>query len=59
MKNWLCGLVLSGFLSNLVAQTPSVNRTESSPTGYVLIGILLLAIVIFMLYRRQKRKFND
>ncbi|MFD2744356.1 MULTISPECIES: LPXTG cell wall anchor domain-containing protein [Sphingobacterium] len=59
MKRWLCGLVLSGFLSDLMGQTPSVNQTESSPTGYVLIGILLLAIVIFILYRRQKRKFND
>ena len=59
MKKWLCGLVLSGFLSNLVAQTTPVDQNESSPTSYVLIGILLLAIVIFMLYRRQKRKFND
>ncbi len=59
MKEWLCVLVLTGLLSNLVAQTTAGERAESSPTGYVLIGIGLLAIIIVMLYRRQKRKFND
>lgn len=59
MKKWMCGLVLSGFLSNLVAQTTSVDQTESSPTGYVLIGIALLLVVVIILIRRQKRKFND
>lgn len=59
MKKWMCGLVLSGFLSNLVAQTTSVDQTESSSTGFVLIGVALILLVIIMLIRRQKRKFND
>lgn len=59
MKKWMCGLVLSGFLSNLVAQTTGTEQTESSSTAYVLIGVALLLLIIIMLVRRQKRKFND
>lgn len=59
MKKWILGLVWSGILSSVVAQTTSTEEPESSPTGYIFIGVLMIIVVIFILARRQKRKFND
>ncbi len=59
MRKWLCGLILFGSVFGSVAQTMNENEAEHSPISYVLIGIGILAVVIIMLYRRQKRKFND
>lgn len=32
---------------------------DSSPVAYVLISMLVIGLIIYMLLRRQKRKFND
>ncbi len=44
----------------LFAQDSSTADThERSSLGYLIIGVLVLIVVIFMLYSRQKRKYND
>ncbi len=46
-------------LAKLVAAQSGDEVEKASPTGAIIIGGLLLIVVIFMLYNRQKRKYND
>lgn len=32
---------------------------ETSPTAAIIVGAIVLVAIIVVLYRRQKRKFND
>ncbi|MFD2555807.1 FeoB-associated Cys-rich membrane protein [Sphingobacterium tabacisoli] len=40
------------------AQTGSGSE-KTSPTVFIIIGLVLLVIVVFMLYNKQKRRYND
>ena len=40
-----------------LAQSEKVEK--DSPVSAIIIGVLLLIVVIFMLYNKQKRKYND
>lgn len=33
--------------------------SQTSPTGFIIIGAILLILVVVILYSRQKRRFND
>lgn len=41
-----------------LAQEQSVHE-EKSATGYIIISAIILTAVIVILYKRQKRKFNE
>ncbi len=32
---------------------------ETSPTAAIIVGAIILLAIVIVLYRRQKRKFND
>ncbi|MFZ4863005.1 hypothetical protein ACL9RF_12565 [Sphingobacterium sp. Mn56C] len=60
MRKWQTALFLM-LLSQLGwAQTQEGYEAEhGSPTAYIVIGALVVIIAIFMLYNKQKRKYND
>jgi len=46
-------------LAQLVAAQSGDVAEKTSPTGAIIIGVLLLIVIIVVLYSRQKRKYND
>lgn len=34
-------------------------RDGSSPTAFIVVGVAVLLLIVIVLFRRQKRKFND
>ncbi|WP_196940518.1 LPXTG cell wall anchor domain-containing protein [Sphingobacterium pedocola] len=58
MSKWKSVLLLTLLANAAWAESTEVEST-SSPTGFLIIGGLLLLVIIFILYNRQKRKFND
>lgn len=41
------------------AQATTETEEESSPVAYILIGMVVIGLMIYMLQKRQKRKFNE
>lgn len=60
MSKWF-GIFMLTCLSEIARaqDTTSSNAGEFSSAVYVGIGGALIVIIIFVLIRRQKRKFND
>lgn len=46
-------------LANMVKAQSDNETDKQSPTVFIIIGIVLLVVVVFMLFNRQKRKYND
>lgn len=40
-------------------QDIATDGNETSPTAAIIVGAIVLALIVIVLYRRQKRKFND
>lgn len=59
MKVFVFLLAFLGIGLHAFAQTTTETGGESSPVVYVLIGIAVLGLIIYMLRKRQKRKFNE
>ncbi|ERJ59578.1 hypothetical protein [Sphingobacterium paucimobilis] len=58
MRKWHSVFFLM-LLSNMGwAQTGSGSE-QTSPTVFMIIGLVLLFVVVFMLYNKQKRRYND
>jgi len=58
MGKWLAFTML--LVGKLVfAQADTLQAESSSPSVYIGIGVVLIVAIIFVLYRRQKRKFNE
>lgn len=59
MRKWHSVLFLM-LLSNIgwAQSGKNLNQSQSS-TMFIIIGALLLIVIVFMLYNKQKRKFND
>ncbi|WP_181182494.1 hypothetical protein [Sphingobacterium lumbrici] len=58
MSKWKSVLLLTLLANTAWAESTEVEQTNS-PTGFLIIGGLLVLVIIFILYNRQKRKFND
>lgn len=58
MRKWNSALFLTFIFQNVLAQSAAEDK-ESSGTGAVFIGIIVLVVIVVILYNRQKRKFND
>lgn len=58
MRKWHSVFFLM-LLSNMGWAQSGIDSDQQSPTVFIIIGIVLLVIVIFMLYNKQKRKYND
>ncbi|GGE16463.1 hypothetical protein CHU00_05515 [Sphingobacterium cellulitidis] len=60
MRKWNVLVLLNAVSIGLFAQDGTKTSTsEGSALTYVIIGIIVLTVAIYMLYSRQKRKFND
>ncbi|MCT1524287.1 LPXTG cell wall anchor domain-containing protein [Sphingobacterium hotanense] len=59
MRKWNVLALLNLATISLFAQDSTAEVATSSNSTFVVIGVVLLVVVIFMLYRKQKRKFND
>lgn len=60
MKKWNVLGILNAISISLIAQDSTLTTTnEGSPATYLIIGVIVLILVIYILYSRQKRKFND
>ena len=62
MKKWNILGIFNAISISLIAQDStltSANESSSSATTYIIIGAIVLILVIYILYSRQKRKFND
>ena len=58
MAKWLTILLI--MVGNLVfADTNTINAQEHSNSSYIILEVVALLAIIYILYRRQKRKFND
>lgn len=58
MAKWLTILLI--MVGNLVfADTNAVNTQQNSNSSYIILAVVALLAIIYILYRRQKRKFND
>ena len=59
MAKWLTILLI--MVGNLVfADTDTINDSQHhSNSSYIILAIVALIAIIFILYRRQKRKFNE
>jgi len=56
------GFIILFSYFTLIAQATQHTPTdghETSPTAAIILGAILLIAIIIVLYRRQKRKFND
>jgi len=55
-------ILLSYFSTKLHAvqvDSATSTSTTSSPVGSLIIGAVIVIAVVFVLFRKQKRKFND
>ncbi|WP_156307698.1 LPXTG cell wall anchor domain-containing protein [Sphingobacterium endophyticum] len=60
MRKWNVLVLLNAVSIGLFAQDSTKASTgEGSALGYIIIGIVVLTVAIYMLYSRQKRKYND
>jgi len=60
MRKWNVLVLLNAVSIGLFAQESSkANTHEGSALPYIIIGIIVLTIAFYMLYSRQKRKYND
>ncbi|EEI89755.1 hypothetical protein HMPREF0765_4660 [Sphingobacterium spiritivorum ATCC 33300] len=57
MRAWL--LILMMGIANFVFAQHETDRQDHSTLGYLVIGLILIAVVVFTLYNKQKRRFND
>lgn len=60
MRKWsVYGLLQLVSLAVLAQENHTGELEDKSSTIYVVIGVILLIVVIYMLYSRQKRRYND
>lgn len=60
MRKWsVFGLLQLVSLAVLAQENHTGELEDKSSTIYVVIGVILLIVVIYMLYSRQKRRYND
>jgi len=60
MKKWNVLVLLQVVSFVLVAgDSTTANASEGSAIAYLLIGLIVLIAAAFILYNRQKRRFND
>ncbi len=59
MRKWNVLALMNVAATSAFAQDSTSQVHKTSNSSYVVIGVILLVVVIFMLYRKQKRKFND
>ena len=60
MRKWNVLVLLNAVSNGLFAQdNTNASTSEGSALPYLIIGIIVLTVAIYMLYSRQKRKFND
>ncbi|WP_434369957.1 hypothetical protein [Sphingobacterium spiritivorum] len=57
MRAWL--LILMMGIANFVFAQHETDGQDHSTLGYLVIGLILIAVVVFTLYNKQKRRFND
>lgn len=58
MNKWKSVFVLT-LLANRAWADSGIAEQKNSPTGYLIIGGIVLLVIILILYNRQRRKFND
>lgn len=60
MRKWSILVLLQVFsLAVLAQENHTGEMDETSPTVFVVVGVILLIVVIYILYSRQKRRYND
>mgnify|MGYP003412575713 CR=1 FL=1 len=61
MRKWssVILLMLISSYSWAVENNPASDQQEKSSIAMVALGTVLLILIAFVLYRKQKRKFND
>ncbi|SEG18553.1 LPXTG-motif cell wall anchor domain-containing protein [Sphingobacterium lactis] len=60
MRKWNVLVLLNAVSFGLFAEdATAANTNEGSALPYLIIGFVILSVAAFMLYSRQKRKFND
>ncbi|WP_400260814.1 hypothetical protein ACFX5U_11970 [Sphingobacterium sp. SG20118] len=56
MAKWLTILLI--MVGNLVF-ADTINTQQNSNSSYIILAVVALLAIVYILYRRQKRKFND
>lgn len=62
MRKWSMMGLLQVVSLGLFAQEDTTTGEvvdNASPTAFVVIGVIILIVVIYVLYSRQKRRYND
>ncbi len=60
MRKWNVLVLLNAVSIGLFAEDKTnTNTNDGSALAYVIIGVIILTVAAYMLYSRQKRKYND